>query len=68
VNRLGDVLELDGAEIGDLEIEPPLDLPMGLLGKADRAGLCDALEPCTDVDPVAPWVYISFRDAWASTP
>ena len=36
-DRLGDVLELGRAEIADREIEPPLDLPVGLLGEADRA-------------------------------
>ena len=38
-DRLGDVLELGRAEIGDREIEPPLDLPVGVLGETDRAGL-----------------------------
>jgi len=42
-DRLGDVLESGCAEIGDLEIEPPLDLPVGLLGEADGAGVRDAL-------------------------
>ena len=36
-DRLGDVLELRRAEIGDREIEPPLDLPIGVLGETDRA-------------------------------
>ena len=31
------------AEIGDLEIEPSLDLPVGLLGETDPSGLGDAL-------------------------
>ena len=30
-DRLGDVLELGRAEIGDREIEPPLDLTIGVL-------------------------------------
>ena len=42
-DRLGDVLELGRAEIGDSEIEPPLDLPIGVLRETDRAWLCDAL-------------------------
>ena len=43
-DRLGDVLELRRAEIGDREIEPPLHLPVGVLGEADRAGLGDRLQ------------------------
>jgi hypothetical protein len=43
MDRLGDVLERRFAEIGHREIETPLDLPVGLLGKADRPGLGDAL-------------------------
>ena len=38
-DRLGDVLELGLAEIGDRQIEPSLDLTIGVLGKADRARL-----------------------------
>ena len=38
-DRIGDVLELGLVEIGDREIEPPLDLPIGVLGKTDRARL-----------------------------
>ena len=38
-DRLGDVLELGRAEIGDREIEPPLDLPIGVLGQTDRPRL-----------------------------
>jgi len=51
--HLGNILELGRAEIGDLHIEPPLDLPVGVLGKADRAGPGDPLQPRRDVDPVA---------------
>ena len=36
-DRLGDVLELGRAEIADREIEPTLDLTIGVLGQADRA-------------------------------
>ena len=43
VDRLGDVLELGSAEIGHLEVEPSLHLPVGLFGEADRAGFRDAL-------------------------
>ena len=42
-DRLGDVLELGRAEIGDRQIEPAFDLAIGVLGETDRAGLGDAL-------------------------
>jgi hypothetical protein len=48
IDRFGDVLELRRAEITDLQIEPSLDLPVGLFGKTDRAGLGDAFEPRGD--------------------
>jgi hypothetical protein len=62
VDRLGDVLELGSAEIGDLEIEPSLDLPVGLLGQADRAGARDALQPRGDIDAVAHQIAVGFLD------
>ena len=37
--RLGDVLELGLAEIGNREIEPALDLAIGVLGETDAARL-----------------------------
>ena len=43
VDGLRDVLKLGWSEIGDLEIETPLHLPVGLLREADRARLGDAL-------------------------
>ena len=61
-DRLGDVLELGRAEIGDREIEPPLDLPVGVLGEADRAGLGDALQPRGDIDAVAHQVAVALLD------
>src|SRR5271170_41105 len=60
--RLCDVLELGRAEIGHREIEPPLDLPIGLFGKADRAGPCDPLQPCGDIDPVAHEIAVALLD------
>jgi hypothetical protein len=42
-DRLSDILELGEAEIAGREIEPPFDLPIGVLGKTDRAGLGDPL-------------------------
>ena len=37
----GDTLQLGRAEIRHGQVEPALDLPISLLGKTDRAGLCD---------------------------
>jgi hypothetical protein len=53
VDRLGDVLKLSVAEVADFEIKPSLDLPVGLLGHADRAGFGDTFEPRGDIDAVA---------------
>ena len=53
MDRLGDVLQLGCAEIGDLEIEPPLDLPVGVFGKADATRFANALQPRGDIDAVA---------------
>ena len=53
MDRLRDVLEPRCAKIADLEIEPLLHLAIGVLGKTDRAGLCDAFEPRGDIDAVA---------------
>ena len=61
-DRLGDVLELGRAEIGDGEIEPPLHLPVGLLGETDRARLGDALEPRRDIDAVAHQITVALFD------
>ena len=61
-DRLGDVLELGLAEIADREIEPAFDLAIGVLGKADRARLGDALDPRGDVDAVAHQVAVALLD------
>ena len=61
-DRLGDVLELGRAEIGDREIEPPLHLPIGVLGETDRAGLGDAFEPRGDIDAVAHQIAVALLD------
>ena len=61
-NRLGDVLQLDLAEIADCEIEPAFDLAIGVLGKADRARLANTLQPRGDVDAVAHQVAVSLLD------
>ncbi len=52
-DRLGDVFERHGAEIGGSEFEPSLDLAIGVLGKTDRAGLCDPFQSRRDIDAVA---------------
>jgi hypothetical protein len=51
-DRLRDVLELSRAKIDRDEVKSPLDLPIGLFGEADRAGLGDALEQSGDIDAV----------------
>ena len=61
-DRLGDVLELRRAEIGDREIEPPLDLPVGVLGQADRARRGDAFQSRGDIDAVAHQVAVALLD------
>ena len=61
-DRLGDVLEWDWAEVCDREIEPPFDLPIGVLGKTDRAGLGHALQSRGDVDAVAHQVAVGLLD------
>jgi hypothetical protein len=53
---------LPWAEVGDGEIEPPLDLPIGVLGQADRARHANAFEPGGDVDPVAHQVAVALLD------
>ena len=50
------------AEIGDREIEPPLHLPIGVLGQTDRARLGDALQSRGDVDAVAHQVAVALLD------
>ena len=62
VDRLGDVLALGRAEIADRHREPSLDLPIGLLGKADRPGLRDPFEARRDIDAIAHQVAIRFLD------
>src|SRR5271157_1405386 len=61
-DRFGDVLELGRAEIGDGEIEPPLHVPVGVLGETDRARLANAFEARSDVDPVAHQIAVAFLD------
>jgi hypothetical protein len=62
VDGLGDVFELSLAEVVDLEVEPALDLPIGVLREGDRAGRGHALEPSGDVDSIAHQVPVAFLD------
>ena len=61
-HRLGDVFQWRRAEIADLEIEPLLHLTIGVLGKTDRPGLGDTLEPSRDIDAVAHEVAVALLD------
>ena len=61
-DRFGDVLKLGRAEIADREIEPSLDLPKGVLGKADRARLGDAFESRGNIDAVAHQIAVGLLD------
>ena len=61
-DRFGDVLELGRPKIADLEINPRLDLPVGLLGQTDRTRLGDGFNPRGDVDAVAHQIAVAFLD------
>jgi hypothetical protein len=61
-DRLSDVLGLGRAEIMDRQIEPSLDLPIGLLGETNRAGLGYAFQPSGDVHSVAHQVAVGLLD------
>jgi hypothetical protein len=57
-----DVLQLGCAEVDDLEIEPTLDLSIGVLGQADRSGFGDAFQPRRDIHAVAHQVAVGSLD------
>ena len=61
-DRIGDVLELSLAEVGDRQIKPPLDLSIGVLRKTDRPGRGNAFKPGGDVDAVAHQIAVAFLD------
>ncbi len=61
-DRLGDVLELSLAEVGDRQIKASLDLTIGVLGQADRPRLANAFEPRGDIDAVAHEIAVAFLD------
>ena len=51
-----------GAVIVHHQIEPPLDLPVGLLRETDRARRANAFEPRGDIDAVTHQIAICFLD------
>jgi hypothetical protein len=59
---IGDILELRRAEVCDGEIEPPFDLPVGLLGQTDSARLGNPLQSRGDVHPVAHQIAVGLLD------
>src|ERR1700722_3863983 len=61
-DRLGDVLEPRRTKIRDGEFEPRFHLAIGVLGKADCAGLGDPLQPRRDIDAVAHQIAIALLD------
>jgi hypothetical protein len=61
-NWVSDVLKLGRAEVADSEVQPAFDLAVGILGKTDRAGRRDALEPRSDVDAVAHQIAVGLLD------
>ena len=61
-DRLGDVLEPGLAEIADRQIEPSLDLAIGVLRQADRARRANAFEPRGDVDAIAHEIAVGLLD------
>ena len=58
----GDVFQRHRAEVGDRQIKPSLDLPIGVLGQTDRPRLADALQPRGDIDAVAHQVAVALLD------
>ncbi len=61
-DRIGDVLELHCAAIIDRQIEPCLDLPVGLVGETDTARFAYAFQPGGDVDAIAHQIAITLLD------
>ena len=59
--KTGSLFHAELTSVG-LEIEPPLDLSIGVLGQTDRPRLGDALQPRGDIDAVAHQVAVAFLD------
>ena len=53
---------LDQAEIADRNVEPPLDLTIGVVRETYRAGLGYALEARGDIDAVAHQIAVALLD------
>ena len=51
-----------GPRSRDREIEPPLDLPVGVLGQTDRARLANTLQSRGDIDAVAHQIAVALLD------
>jgi hypothetical protein len=62
VDRLGDVLKFSGTEVVDGHIQPPLNLPVGVLRERDGPGLGDAFETRGDIDSVPHQVAVTLFD------
>jgi hypothetical protein len=61
-DRLGDVLQLDCAQIAHGEIKPRLHLPIGIFGQTDGARLGDTLQSCGNIDAVAHQIAVALLD------
>src|SRR6202035_1787806 len=61
-DRLGDVLELGRAKIAHREIEPRLDLAVGVFRQTDRARLGDPFQSRGNIDAVAHQVAVTLLD------
>ena len=61
-DRLGDVLKLFWAEIGDRRLEPPLQLAIKVLRHAEGAGCANTLQPRGDIDAGAHEVAVGLFD------
>ena len=52
-HRVGDIFQALLAKVDEFGLDPPARLPIGVLGKADRARIANPFEARGDVDPVA---------------
>ncbi len=59
---LGDVLEALRPEVGNLKVEPRLNLPVGVLRETNLAGFANPFQSRGDVDAVAHEVAIALLD------
>ena len=61
-DRIGDILEVDRAEVADCRVEPPLNQPKRLLGETNTSWLADAFKTRRDVDGIAHQVAVGLLD------